>query len=111
MREIWQGGYNPDELAWEVIEEIVGQVRATWALDGEREALFAEDRAAFDRYAADDTGQAYADEPGMREREEDWRNWAWGKGIQVYDDGEAGWTYIGTTDEIEEFRDKQDADF
>lgn len=108
MIEIHQSIYNSDELAWEVINAIADEIRAIDEWTDALAAQFAQDYAVFRKYAADDSAQTYADEPGMREIEDDWHRLGAACGIVVYDDGEAGWTYVGTEGEIEEFLKDQD---
>lgn len=110
VTEFRQADYNPDELAMEVIEEIVGRVTAGFALDGERAKLLAADRAAFKRYAAAGSGPAFADSPDLPEAERDWRDWGENKGVVVWDDGYAGYTYVGTVAERDAYFEEEEED-
>jgi hypothetical protein len=97
MSEIHQSVYNPDELSWEVISEIHDQLVAIDPLIPDEE-IFEEDRTLFERVAAGDDTNATRDK--WLGAEDDWRKTGQTYGIQVYDDGEAGWTYVGTEEEI-----------
>lgn len=107
MIEIHQSNYNPDELAWEVIESIIDLARNSgYRLSGKEGVTYDEDRALFERVAnGDDSNETRDRWLGV---EDYWQAWGRDRSIEVHDDGEAGWTYVGTSDEIEEFLNKQE---
>jgi hypothetical protein len=109
MIEIHQSTFNPDELGWEVILSVVELLksRTPWT-PPYQELLDADERLFQSVVEGDDTNDTL---DRWRGAEEEWRDLGASFGIAVYDDGEAGWTYVGTEEEINEFLEKQDADF
>lgn len=106
MIEIHQSNYNPDELAWEVITAVVELLRVHSRWDPEYDKLYEYDRGLFERVAnGDDTNLSRDLWLGA---EDEWRSMGASFGISVYDDGEAGWTYVGTEEEVGEFLDAQE---
>lgn len=107
MIEIHQSNYNPDELAWEVIDSIADLLKggaALWSADFDR--LLESDRKLFEKVANGDDSNSTRDQ--WLGAEDEWRSMGASFGISVYDDGDAGWTYVGTEEEVGEFLDAQE---
>jgi hypothetical protein len=94
-----QSNYNPDELAWEVITTIREQITAAGGWDLTLNTTFELDQDLFSRVAEGDDSNRTRDE--WMSVEDEWRSIARKFGIEVYDDGEAGITLVGPTNEID----------
>ena len=97
MREIHQASYNTDQLSMEVIDAIADLLKEKGAWSDGLMNQFTNDYIEFLNH--EKYGVTQEDVP-MDEIEDGWKDLAAEYDIEVYDDGEAGWTYVGSSEEI-----------
>jgi hypothetical protein len=90
--EIRQANYNPTELHSEVVRAIRTCIQFTNEWTEELDNRFNEDMAVTDRAIG---WLSNEDDESPQWIEDEWRGIAMSFGISVFDDGEAGWTYVG----------------
>lgn len=99
MRMITQANYNTDELSLEVIEEIYTRLQILGLEpNDETRRQYASDRRILDRRIL--AGLPNVDDVDARDIEDWWRRYGAEYGLDVYDDGEAGVTLVGTNAEV-----------